>query len=116
MDRQAELNKHPLFKLLVGEQIERFNSEKAQQQLRLDFSGAMLRGLDLKHLDADNINFENAYFRGADLRGLDFSNSNLKGASIAGAKISGTLFPDNIPPEEIRLSFELGTRMRIRTP
>jgi uncharacterized protein YjbI with pentapeptide repeats len=72
----------------------------------------MLRGLDLRNLVADGVDFRDAYFRGADLRGVNFTNANLEGASIAGAKISGAYFPAYITPDEIRLSFELGTRMR----
>lgn len=111
-NRQTELLNDPLFKHLVDEQIQLFNQKKAEQKGALNFSGGMLRGLDLRQLNADNIDFENAYFRGADLRGIDFSKANLTGASIAGANISGTLFPDSLSPEEIRLSVELGTRMR----
>ena len=53
-----------------------------------------------------------AYLRGADLRGCDLSQADLEGASIHGAKIGGTLFPKSLSAQEIRLSDELGTRMR----
>lgn len=112
MNRQEELLKDPLFKLLVDENITQFNKEKSTKSGPIDFSGAMLRGLDLRTMDATGINFENAYFRGADLRGINFSYTRLQGASIAGAKISGAYFPTSLAPEEIRLSFEVGTRMR----
>jgi len=112
MNRQQELLKDPLFMLLVDENISQFNAEKRKKNVALDFSGAMLRGLDLRNMDATNINFTNAYFRGADLRGIDFSTCQLGGASIAGSKISGAYFPKNLAPDEIRLSYDLGTRMR----
>jgi len=49
-----------------------------------------------------------------DLRGIDFRKSLLDGASINGAKISGTYFPVSLSAQEILLSFEHGTRLRIR--
>ncbi len=114
MQNHEALLKLPIFKLLVDENITEFNKQHALADKPLDFSGAMLRGLDLRNMIADQISFENAYFRGADLRGIDFSNTNLKGASIAGAKISGAFFPSELTPEEIKLSFEQGTRMRYK--
>ena len=65
-------------------------------------------------LDAAGLDLRGSYMRDADLRGIDFSAANLDEVSIRGARISGTLFPRDIPAEEIRLSWELGTRMRAR--
>jgi len=42
----------------------------------------------------------------------DLPQADLEGASIHGAKIGGTLFPKSLSAQEIRLSEELGTRMR----
>jgi uncharacterized protein YjbI with pentapeptide repeats len=49
----------------------------------------------------------------ADLRGVDLSCANLDGASINRAHISGAFFPREIPAQEILLSIEHGTRMRV---
>lgn len=70
------------------------------------------RMVDLTQFDLDGLDLSGCYFRQADLRGLDLSNCNLDGSSIHNAKISGTLFPKSLPAQEIRLSHELGTRMR----
>ena len=65
-------------------------------------------------MDASGLDLSDAYFRGADLRGIDFRQTNLEGASMAEAKISGCYFPKELSAEEIRMSVELGTRLRYR--
>ncbi len=82
----------------------------------VDFSGADLRGTDLREANLQNVNLRNAYLRHADIRGQDLRNVNLDGASIHNAKISGVYFAKNISPEELRLSWEFGTRLRPATP
>jgi uncharacterized protein YjbI with pentapeptide repeats len=61
--------------------------------------------------DAD---LSGAYLRGANLSGQDLSLAKMHGASLKSAKISGCLFPASISAEEIRLSVDLGTRLRHR--
>lgn len=116
MNRKQELEQNSLFKLLIEENIAAFNAQKSAGKDSLDFSGAMLRGLDLREIDAKGINFKDAYLRGADLRGVDLRETELEGASMADAKISGTYFPNTLCAEEIRLSVEKGTRLRTTQP
>ncbi|MFN8549468.1 MAG: pentapeptide repeat-containing protein [Candidatus Eisenbacteria bacterium] len=79
-----------------------------------DLVDADLRLCDLRQADLRHANMTGAYLRNADLRGVDLSEAQLEGASIHAAKISGTYFPPSLSPEEIRLSAEVGTRMRVR--
>ena len=51
---------------------------------------------------------------GVNLPGIDFSQSILPGASLRGAHFSGCLFPPELSPKEIRLSHDLGIRMRYK--
>jgi uncharacterized protein YjbI with pentapeptide repeats len=102
-----------LYDLLRTEQIAEFNRRKALGEptdgmLR----GGDFRGLDLRELDASGLDLSDAYFRGADLRGIDFRNTNLQGASFCQAHISGCFFPQELTADEIRLSFDLGIRVR----
>ena len=103
----------PLYKLLSAEDIPAFNAARD----RLDtgnLNAKHYRGLDLRGMNADGLDFSNSYFRGADLRGIDFRNTRLEGCSFTEAKISGCYFPQEIAAEEIRLSVEMGTRVRYR--
>ncbi|MDQ7087553.1 MAG: hypothetical protein Q9Q13_06700 [Acidobacteriota bacterium] len=43
---------------------------------------------------------------------VDLSEARLDGASLHHAQVGGVLFPPNLPAEEIRLSVQLGTRLR----
>jgi uncharacterized protein YjbI with pentapeptide repeats len=104
-------SKDPLYQLLRVDNVKAFNL-KREAGHTCDLRGVDLRGLDLRGMNADGLDFTDAYLRDADLRGVDFSQSCLEGASIRGAKISGTKFPDELTAEELRLSFDLGTRMR----
>ena len=113
MTRPRKLE-HPLFQLLIEEQIDRFNSQKPEyiSSELLDFQGADLRGLNLRGLDAAGIDFRNAYFRSCDLRGIDFRQALLEGASMNRAKISGCYFAKDLCAEEIVMSLTAGTRIR----
>ena len=108
-----KFSKDPMYQLLRVDDVKGFNLRKQQGQT-CDLTGVDLRGLDLRGLDAAGLDLRGSYFRDADLRGIDFSTADLDGASIRGARISGTLFPRNLSAEEIRLSWEHGTRMRAR--
>ena len=108
-----KITKDPLYQMLRVDDVKGFNARK-QKGGTCDLTNVDLRGLDLRGLDAAGLDFSDSYFRDADLRGVDFSEAVLDGASIRGARISGTKFPRDIPAEEIRLSWELGTRMRTR--
>ena len=100
-----------MFQLLRSENIEEFNKRKAAGEIP-NLVMANLRGIDLRGLDADGLNMQDCYFRNSDLRGIDFRNANIEGASICQAKISGCYFPRELSPDEVRMSLEIGTRMR----
>lgn len=102
-----------LYDLLRAEQVEEFNRCKAAGHVTQDLlRGGDFRGLDLRDLDADGLDLSDAYFRGADLRGIDFRKANLEGASFCQAHLSGCYFPKELSADEIRLSFDLGVRVR----
>ena len=75
-------------------------------------TGGDYRGSDLRKMNARGLDFSSAYFRNCDLSGIDFRETNLEGASLLDAKVSGVYFPDELSPEEIRLSLDHGTRLR----
>ncbi len=106
-----KITKDPMYQLLRVDNIKAFNLKK-EAGSACDLKCVNLRGLDMRGIDADGLDFTNSYMRVTDLRGVDFRNSILEGVNIRGAKISGTYFPAELSPEEIRLSHELGTRMR----
>jgi hypothetical protein len=107
------VHQNPLYELLRTEQVAEFNRRKAAGEVT---EGMLLagdfRGLDLRNLDADGLDLRDAYFRGADLRGIDFRKARLEGASFCQAHISGCYFPSELTADEIRMSFDLGIRVR----
>lgn len=100
-----------LYQLLREERIEEFNQRRANGEKAV-LAGGDYRGLDLRNMNADGLDFCDAYFRSSDLRGVDFRTTQLEGSSIAEAHISGCYFPAELSADEIRLSLNLGTRMR----
>ncbi len=102
----------PLYKLLRDDEVAAFN-KKRETGRGYDFRGCTFRGSDLRGLDARGLDLRDCYFRDADLRGVDLREAKLEGASLGSAKISGVFFPSDVGPEEIRLSVELGTRLRV---
>ena len=78
----------------------------------LDLSNANLRGADLRRANLRKADMRNAYCHSADLRGVDLSEAKLEGASFHMARVSGAYFPPDVPADEIRLSLEIGTRIR----
>jgi uncharacterized protein YjbI with pentapeptide repeats len=113
MHAPKEIRSLPKFDLLQEENVDRFNSLVDAGQTP-DVKYSNLSGLDLRNAKLTGLDLSGCYFRGANLSGLDLSGCNLYGASLRGVNISGVLFPSNIPPEELRLSVEHGTRIRIR--
>jgi uncharacterized protein YjbI with pentapeptide repeats len=107
-----EMKKSRLFKLLREGKIDEFNEAVAKGE-KIDLENANLRSVDLRGVRLEGICLRGAYLCCADLRGLDLRFSNLEGASLKGARISGVWFQDNISAEEIRLSFDHGTRLRV---
>ena len=103
----------PLYQVLRNENIAAFNQAKTNTSPLPSFEFCDFRGLDLRGMDASGLDLKSAYFRGADLRGIDFRHSQLEGASIAGTKISGCYFPKELSSNEIVMSLNHGTRMRL---
>jgi uncharacterized protein YjbI with pentapeptide repeats len=108
-----EHSKDPLYLLLSNEDIAGFNARRSELDTG-NLRGKHYRGLDLRGLNADGLDFSDSYFRGADLRGIDFRSASLEGCTLTGANISGCFFPYELSADEIRLSVELGTRLRYR--
>ncbi len=103
------------YELLRSERVKEFNQLKVKGGVKPDdLRAGDFRGLDLRELDARGMDLRDAYFRGADLRGIDFRNAQLEGASFCQAHISGCFFPKEIAADELRLSFDLGIRIRYR--
>lgn len=105
------ISQDPLYQKLRHDDVAGFNQAiKAGQTCNLH--GLDLRGLDLRGLILQGMDIHDCYLRGADLRGIDFRGCNLDGVSLANAKISGCYFPVELSADELRLSVELGTRLR----
>jgi len=103
--------KGDMYQLLRVDNVKAFNIKKEAGKIP-ELVGTDLRGLDLRGLDADGLDLTDCYLRDTDLRGVDLSNCCMEGCSIRGAKISGTRFPVELNAEEIRLSHDVGIRMR----
>lgn len=104
---------NPLYDLLRAERVAEFNQHKARGEVKEGMlRGGDFRGLDLRELDAEGLDLRDAYFRGADLRGVDFRKTQLEGASFCQAHFSGAFFPREISAEELRLSYDIGIRVR----
>jgi uncharacterized protein YjbI with pentapeptide repeats len=110
---RPKFTKDPMYQMLRVDDTQGFNLKREQGGV-CDLRGVDLRGLDLRGLDASGLDFTGSYFRDTDLRGIDFSQAVLEGCSFYGAKVSGAYFPPELPADEIRLSVELGTRVRYR--
>lgn len=106
------IKQDPLYQLLRDEQIDAFNARVAAGAT-VDLADADLRNVRLQGANLRTANLRGAYLRGANLKGCDLSGAELAGASIHEAHIGGCLFPANISAEEIRLSLEFGTRLRV---
>ncbi len=112
MPKGPAISHDPMYQLLRDGKVDEFNAKKQAGEY-CNLKGCDFRSLDLRGIDAVGLDFRGAYFRQADLRGLDLRGSLLDGCSLNAAKISGTYFPLNIPAQEILLSLEHGTRLRV---
>jgi len=110
MDKPV-IKQDPLYQLLRNEDIKSFNEQRDQLDAS-ELKNGDYRGRDLRNMNAAGLDFSNSYFRNADLSGIDFRETDLEGASLLDAKLSGTYFPEEIDPQELRLSLETGTRLR----
>jgi uncharacterized protein YjbI with pentapeptide repeats len=100
--------------LILENKTDEFNARAAETPP--DLENVSLRGADLQRFDLSHANLRGAYLRSADLRGCDLFSADLEGASLHGARISGVRFPRGLAPDEIRMSVELGTRLRSSAP
>jgi uncharacterized protein YjbI with pentapeptide repeats len=89
-----------------------FNTKRDEGRVP-DLENGHLRGVDFRGANLDGVSLKNAYMSYADFRGVDLRNCDLDGASLKEAHISGVFFPDNIDPQEIAMSVQFGTRLRI---
>ena len=103
------------FHHLHSNDIEKFHNAITGVKM-VDFSYTSLRGVDFRRVDVRRIKLRGAYLRGADLRGVDLRYHDLEGTSLHNSLISGGYFPNNLSPDEITMSVELGTRMRTNGP
>ena len=110
---ESEISRAPKPEIFFEENLEQFNA-LVEQGKPPDLRNANLSGLDLRRARLTGLDLSGCYFRGANLSGIDLSGCNLQGASLRGARVSGVLFPADVTAEEIRLSVELGTRIRVR--
>lgn len=106
-----DINARPKPALLAEERRDEFNRLAAAGQAP-DLRGANLANLDLRGYALRGLDLSGAYLRGANLSGQDLTDCNLSGVSLKGARVSGVLFPENVRAQEIRLSVDLGTRIR----
>lgn len=104
---------NPAYKALRERQKSDF-IELLSDSFQIDLSNCFLRGIDLSEISLTKVNLKGAYLHSADIRGADLSAHNLEGCSIHKARISGVLFPDNVLVEEILMSLNHGTRIRIQ--
>ncbi len=102
----------PLVLMLRDGKVEEFN-QAARQTESVDLSWANLRGVDLRYAYLCKADMRNAYCHTADLRGVDLSLANIEGASFHRARISGAYFPHGVSAEELKMSVDLGTRIRL---
>lgn len=109
-----EIRKNKFHELLRDGKIDEFNREVSKLEDRVDLENCNLRGLDLRNANLKRANLKDSYLKMADLRGVDLSEAILQGASLNKARISGVYFPKEISAEEILLSVEHGTRIRIK--
>ena len=101
----------PAYQALREHDMKKFNDLLAEKT-HLDLSNCYLRGVDLQNVNIKKIIISGSYLKNADLRGLDLRQNDLEGASIHGARISGTWLPSEYSSGEIRMSIEIGTRLR----
>jgi uncharacterized protein YjbI with pentapeptide repeats len=111
--KKPVIKEDPLYQFLRSEDIKSFNEQRDALDTS-ELQSGDYRGRDLRNMNADGLDFSNAYFRNSDLSGIDFRNTNLDGASLKDAKLSGVYFPDELSPDEICMSQDIGTRLRYK--
>ena len=92
---------------------EEFNKFIADKGTGANLEGVDLRNLNLRGFNLRGANLKDSYLRNSDLTGVDLRGANLEGASIKKSKISGSYFPMELSANEIFLSLEHGTKLRM---
>jgi uncharacterized protein YjbI with pentapeptide repeats len=110
----AEFKNSELRDLILEGKKTEFNARAAEHAP--DLENTSLRGADLQGFDLSHANLRGAYLRSADLRGCDLFWADLEGASLHDARVSGVRFPRSLAPDELRMSIDLGTRLRMSVP
>lgn len=109
-----EMRKNKFHEMLRDGNITEFNREITTNKDPVDLENCNFRGVDLRKANLKNANLKNSYFKMSDLRGVDLSEAQLNGASFNKARVGGVLFPKNVTAAEIKLSVDLGIRIRIK--
>ena len=107
----SDIKRLPKPKILFEENKATFN-KLVEEGKTPTFKDQNLSDLDLTGFELRNADLSGAYLRGTNLTGQDLSNAKMHGASLKNAKISGCLFPAGLSASEIRLSIDMGTRLR----
>ncbi len=81
----------------------------------VDLANADLRSVDLRKVDLTKVILRGAYLKEADLRGQDLREHDLEGCSLRHAKVGGVYFPENVRADELLMSLQFGTRIRVNT-
>lgn len=103
-----------IYQAIVNEDVDTFNKICLTHD-HFDLSSHSFLSVDFRKFDLSKalFNFDNCYFKSSDLRGQTLSHSSFSGASMHLARVSGVLFPDNVSAQEIELSINKGTRIRL---
>jgi uncharacterized protein YjbI with pentapeptide repeats len=109
-----EIRKNTFHGYLRDGDRKKFNQSVANVTEPIDLEKCNFRGMDLREFNLKNADLKDSYMKNTDLRGVDLSNALLEGASLHRARIAGVLFPDNLAVEEIRMSVDFGTRLRLK--
>ena len=104
----------PAYRCLRVGDIAGFHHYSAEGET-VDLADADLSGVDLRKVDLRRVILRGSYLKEADLRGQDLREHNIEGCSLRDAKVGGVYFPENIRAEELLMSLQFGTRVRVRT-
>lgn len=103
----------PAYRCLRVGDIAGFHHYSSEDET-VDLSNADLRSVDLRKVDLTKVVLRGAYLKEADLRGQDLRQHDLEGCSLRHAKVGGVYFAENLRPDELLMSLNFGTRLRLR--
>jgi|JYMV01.1.fsa_nt_gi uncharacterized protein YjbI with pentapeptide repeats len=103
-----------IYHAIIDEEVDEFNKICLSEDY-FDLSSHSFLSVDFRKLDLSkaSFNFDNCYFKSSDLRGQTLVKSTFSGASMHLARVSGVLFPETVSAQEIELSINKGTRIRL---